>query len=84
MIGQVGGLRAYPPSVHAMIGLGVLMMLVFGHLRLALFPRLQRGIQAGDKPLAARTLNSIRLLVNFNLVLGVLAFVAALLPHWAN
>jgi uncharacterized membrane protein len=84
MIGQVGGLRAYPPSVHAMIGLGVLMMLVFGHLRFALFPRLQRGIQAGDKPLAAKTLNSIRLLVNLNLVLGVLAFTAALLPHWAS
>jgi uncharacterized membrane protein len=84
MIGQVGSLHAYPASVHAMIGLGVLMMVIFGHLRWALFPRLQRGVKDGDKPVAAKALNSIRLLVSLNLVLGVLAFGAALLPHWAS
>jgi uncharacterized membrane protein len=81
MIGRTGGVRAYPPSIHAMIGIGVLMMLLFGHLRFALLPRLQRAVKAGDKAVAAKALNLIRLLVSVNLVLGLLAFAAALLQH---
>jgi len=74
-----GGFRAQPPSVHAMLLLGLLMMALFGHIRLGLYTRLQRAIEAAAWPTAGVALNGIRRLVGVNLVLGVVVFVVALL-----
>jgi uncharacterized membrane protein len=61
-----------------MATLGILMMAIFGHIRFGLYPRLQRGVAAGEWPAAGAALARIRLLVGVNLVLGVLVFAAAL------
>lgn len=74
-----GGFAAAHWSTHAMFGIGLLMMAVYGHIRMALFPRLQRALAAQDGPAAAGALNGIRLRVALNLALGTLVFVLALL-----
>lgn len=70
MMMAVGGLHARW-QVHAMAGVGVLMMLIYGHVRFGMFPRLQRAVQAQSWPDGARVVNGIRRLVILNLVLGV-------------
>ena len=75
---QVPGASA-PPGWHAMAGLGVLMMLVFGHIFFVPWRRLQRAVAAQDWPAGGRAMNQIALLVKVNLALGWLAIAAVLL-----
>src|SRR5581483_9469761 len=73
-IGQIvllGGLAAWGPHVHAMLTIGIIMMLLFGHLYFAPNRRLQRAVAAGDWPAAGRQLGTIRKIVEINLVLGL-------------
>jgi uncharacterized membrane protein len=58
---------------------GILMLAVFGHIRFALFKRVQRAAAVENWPAAASALNSIRIWVGFNLVLGVLIVAAVVL-----
>ncbi len=60
-----------------MLAIGLLMMVLFLHLRFAPYPRLRRAVAAREWPLAAASLNTIRRLVAVNLGLGVLVFVLA-------
>ena len=60
-----------PWPVQAMLGFGVVMMLIFGHLRFALFPRLRRAVQAEKWQDGAKALAGIRMMVTINLVIGV-------------
>lgn len=78
MIVLAGGFAAQPPSVHAMTGLGLLMMAIFGHIRWGLYPRLQRGVASGEWAAAGAALARIRQLVGVNLALGLLVFAVAL------
>jgi uncharacterized membrane protein len=71
LISKLGGGHA-PWPITAMAGLGIVMMLIFGHIRFGLFPRLRRAVQSQDWPGGARTLASVRRLVSINLVLGVI------------
>lgn len=64
-----------PLDWHAMVIGGVLMMLIFGHIRFVLFKRLQRAVLAKDGPAGAVALGRIRRWVMVNLVLGVLIVV---------
>jgi uncharacterized membrane protein len=68
----IEGLQLAHPSIHAMFFTGVVMMMVFAHIRLAPFARLQRHVAAQAWPQAAEQLDQIRLLVAVNLVLGIL------------
>ncbi|MHA7361017.1 CopD family protein [Burkholderia pseudomallei] len=77
---KFGGAHATWP-LHAMAGLGVVMMLIYGHIRFALFPRIRRAVQAQNWPDGARAVNAVRLLVMVNLVLGVVTIGAALLAR---
>ncbi|RYZ12643.1 MAG: hypothetical protein EOO24_02665, partial [Comamonadaceae bacterium] len=77
MVGQAGGFAEVHWSVHAMLAIGLVMMALFGHIRLAAHPRLRRHVDAGNWPAAAAQLDSIRKLVAVNLGLGVLVFVVA-------
>lgn len=70
---------AAPRGWHAMAGLGVLMILVFGHLWFAPWRRLQRAAGAQDWPAAGKAMNQIVLAVKINLGLGWLAIAAVLL-----
>jgi uncharacterized membrane protein len=78
-----GGFAAAHWGVHAMVALGLLMMAVYGHIRLALWPRLRQAVAARVWPQAAAQLNAIRVRVAFNLLLGVLVFVLATLARVA-
>ena len=70
-----GGLAAAHWGVLAMFALGLLMTAVYLHIRLALYPRLQRAVAERTWPQAAAQLNGIRVRVAFNLALGTLVFV---------
>ncbi|MGI4815106.1 MAG: CopD family protein [Janthinobacterium lividum] len=78
MIMKMGGGQPSWP-MNAMAGTGVLMMLIFGHMRFALYPRLRRAVQAQKWPDGARTLTSIRTMVTINLVLGFITIAFATL-----
>jgi len=79
----LGGMAAWGPHVHLMIALGILMMLLFGHLYFAPNRRLQAAVAARDWPVAGRNLATIRRIVEINLVLGVLtAAIGASGRYW--
>lgn len=68
-----------PPGWHTMAGLGVLMMLVFGHIFFVPWRRLQRAVAGQDWLAGGRAMHQITLLVKVNLGLGWLAIAAVLL-----
>jgi uncharacterized membrane protein len=72
-----GGFTGAHWSVHAMLGIGLAMMAVYGHIRFATYPRLQRAVAAREWPQAAAQLNAIRQRVALNLGLGSGVFVLA-------
>lgn len=72
-----GGFGNAHVSVHVMFAIGLAMMAIYLHIRLAPFPRLQRAVAATDWPAAARNLDTIRKLVLTNLVLGVVTTAVA-------
>jgi uncharacterized membrane protein len=74
-----GGNAAWP--VRAMAGTGVLMMLIFGHIRFALFPRVIRALQAQRWPDGARAVGTVRRLVLLNIVLGIVTIGFAVLAR---
>jgi uncharacterized membrane protein len=81
MILLAGGFAAAHWSVHAMFALGLLMMAVYGHIRFAIHPRLQRAVAAREWPQAAAQLNAIRVRVALNLALGTAVFVLAVVAR---
>jgi uncharacterized membrane protein len=68
-----------PLSWTVMATLGLVMMAIFGHIRFALFKRLQRAVTAADWPAGGKALASIRSWVGVNLWIGVGIVVVLLL-----
>jgi uncharacterized membrane protein len=62
-----------------MASLGIVMMAIFGHIRFALFKRLDRAVQATDWSAGAAALGSIRLWVGVNLAIGVVIIASTVL-----
>jgi uncharacterized membrane protein len=60
-----------PVAWHVMIGLGIVMMALYGHVRSNLFRKLQRAVQAQDAPMGASVLAKIRVWVGINLAIGI-------------
>lgn len=75
---QVPGAQA-PRGWHAMAGLGVLMVLVFGHIFFGPWRRMQRAVAAQEWPEGGKRAGQIATLVKVNLGLGWLAIAAVLL-----
>ncbi|HEV2110690.1 MAG TPA: CopD family protein [Gammaproteobacteria bacterium] len=73
------GIARAPLFVHVMMGLGILMMLLFGHLYFAPYKRLQRAVAAGDDALAAKSMGQIRIGMAVNLILGLVVVLVAML-----
>jgi uncharacterized membrane protein len=71
MIALLGGFGAAALHVHLMFGLGVVMMLIFGHVYLSPYRRLTRYVEQKDWKAAGAALGQIRKLVALNLVLGI-------------
>jgi uncharacterized membrane protein len=67
-----GGMGAVGLYVHAMLGLGVLMMLIFFHVFFAPYGRLKRAVAAQDWPVGGKALSQIRVLVGINTLIGLL------------
>lgn len=79
MIVLLGGMRAVGISVHAMIGLGLLMILIYGHLAGSSLKRLRASVAANDWPSAGVAMITARRLVGVNLVLGLVTIMVAAL-----
>jgi uncharacterized membrane protein len=76
---QAGGSFAWPMSWIVMTALGVLMFAIFGHIRFALYKRLQRAVAANDWPEGGKALEKIRIWVTVNLVIGIAIIVVVFL-----
>jgi len=70
MAAQAGAKFSMPVSWMVMAVLGLAMMAVFGHIRFALFKRLDQAVSAKDWPAGGKALGQIRQLVALNLALG--------------
>lgn len=77
MILESGGFRNAHLSVHVMFAIGLAMMAIYLHIRLAPFKRMQSAVASSEWPVAARHLEQVRLLVTTNLVLGILTIAVA-------
>ncbi len=72
--GGMGGVGLY---VHAMLGLGLLMVLIFLHVYFAPYRRLKRAVAAQDWPSGGKQVAQIRLLVGVNTIIGLLTVAIA-------
>lgn len=70
------GMKATPLGWHLMLGIGVLMMLIFGHLHFVGLRRLQRAVAASDWPAGGQAVAGIARLVHLNFGLAWLAIAA--------
>lgn len=76
---QSGGSFSMPLDWSVMSVVGVLMIALYGHIRFALYKRMDRAVQAGDVPAAGAAMAKIRQMIAINLGLGLAltAFVVA-------
>jgi uncharacterized membrane protein len=69
---QAGGSFQMPVEWTVMAALGIVMVLIFGHIRFALYKKLDRAVIAADWVAGGAALASIKLWVGINIALGVL------------
>lgn len=72
-----GGFKGVGLYVHAMLGLGLVMMAIFLHVFFAPYGRLKRAVVAQDWPAGAKALGQIRMLVGINTALGLITIAVA-------
>ncbi|HEX4113866.1 MAG TPA: CopD family protein [Stellaceae bacterium] len=78
-----GGFATVPSYVNVMLGLGIVMMLAFGHLFFGPWRRMRRALDGNDFPGGGAALNQIRTIVVFNTYLGLIVIaVAATGRYW--
>jgi uncharacterized membrane protein len=78
---EATGQGGVPLGWNLMLGLGLLMMAIFGHLYFVGHARFQRAAAARDWPQAGRGATQIQRLVVTNFVLGWVAIVCVRLVH---
>ena len=71
IFGAYGGMGAVGAYVHAMLGLGIVMMLIFFHVFFAPYARLKRAVAAEDWQEGGKQLATIRKLVGLNTLIGI-------------
>ena len=76
---QAGGTFDMPLDWTLMAVLGTLMVLIFGHIRFALFGRFQKAVQAEDWSAAGTAMGTLRQWVFVNLCIGLVTIVVTLL-----
>jgi len=67
---QAGGSFQMSLDWTVMAALGILMVIIFGHIRFALYKRLDRAVATSDWVAGAAALASIRVWVTINIALG--------------
>ncbi len=70
------GMASIPLGWHLMAGLGLTMILLFGHIYFAGFRSLKRAVEVANWPMAAAKAAQIHKLVVVNFVLGWAAVIA--------
>ncbi|MAL98762.1 CopD family protein [Hydrocarboniclastica marina] len=70
-----GGMAGAGWHIHAMQGLGLLMVLLFLHVYFAPFRRLKQALDRGDRDEAQRRVGQIRVFVGINLIIGLIVVV---------
>jgi len=78
MLMLLGGLAA-PHYALTMSGLGVVMMLIFGHVFFAPYKKLKRAVAGQDWKAGGAALGQIRMLIGLNLSIGLVTIAVALL-----
>ena len=73
-----GGFKHLGLYIHAMFGLGLVMMAIFLHVFFAPYMRLKKAIKTEDYQAGARNLAQIRRFVGINLLIGILVLITAL------
>jgi uncharacterized membrane protein len=71
-----GGISYLPLGWHVMLVIGMLMILIFGHIYFAGFRKFKRAVAAAQWPVAAKAAGQIQTLVTVNFILGWLAIAA--------
>ena len=72
------GMKGAPVGWHLMLGIGLLMFALFGHLYFGPFRRLKQAVSASNWPEGGRRAGQIVSLALLNLVLGALAIGAVI------
>ena len=72
------GMKNAPVGWHLMLGIGVLMFALFGHLYFGPFRRLRQAVSASDWPEGGRRVGQIATLAMVNLALGAVAIAAVI------
>lgn len=72
IFGVYGGMGNVGLYVHAMLGLGILMMLIFFHVFFAPYGRLKKAVAAEDWASGGKSLSQIRMLVGINTMIGLI------------
>ena len=72
------GMKNAPIGWHLMLGLGLLMFALFGHLFFGLFRRLKQAVQVADWAEGGRRMGQIATLATINLALGLIAIAAVI------
>jgi len=70
------GMKNAPAGWHAMLGIGLVMFALFGHLYFGPFRRLKQAVSAADWPEGGRRIGQIATLARIILVLGTVAIAA--------
>lgn len=70
-VAATGGSFIMPLDWQVMSIVGTLMVLIFGHIRFALYRRFQRAVAATDWSAAGLALQTLRLWVSVNMALGL-------------
>ena len=73
LLRAAGGVAGAGTSVHAMIGLGVVMLAAYAYVALVALRRLRAAVAHGDWAAGGRAMQHIRILIAFNLALGLIA-----------
>ena len=76
---QSGGTFSSPLDWTVMAALGTAMVLIFGHIRFALFGRLKRAVADSDWAAGGAAMNNLRLWVTVNMALGLFIIAFTLL-----
>ena len=75
MVASLGGMSAVGAAVHAMMGIGVAMTLIYLYVLALPFRALRAAVASADWPAGAAATGRVRMWVSVNLALGLLAIV---------
>lgn len=79
-----GGLSGTPWFVRFMMGVGVFMMMLVGHVSFAPYKRLKRAIASNDDALAAKAMRQMGTLMAVNLALGLIVILVAMMGAYVS